>query len=163
MIFLISGYLNHQCLNHVHLLVPRKTYMSLMRVYQSIGLCQAMPESRKKRCMQIFVCNRPYGFAESIEEMGVFHHPVKQCGVMPFVRARFEFDLKSFVFLFLFNYVFAHTCMVGGMSAYYVPRIFSSAWLCQQSSWNLNLSVVCRPSVVRCPSSVRPCRNYLWT
>ncbi len=27
------------------------------------------------------------------------------------------------------------------------PTIFSSAWLCQQSSWNRNLSVVCRPSV----------------
>ncbi len=26
---------------------------------------------------------------------------------------------------------------------------FSSAWLCQQSSWNRNLSVVCRPSHVR--------------
>ncbi len=29
------------------------------------------------------------------------------------------------------------------------PDIFSSAWLCQQSSWNRNLSVVCRPSSVR--------------
>ena len=27
--------------------------------------------------------------------------------------------------------------------------IFNSAWLCQQSSWNRNLSVVCRPSVRR--------------
>ena len=26
--------------------------------------------------------------------------------------------------------------------------IFSSAWLCQQNSWNLKLSVVCRPSFV---------------
>ncbi len=32
--------------------------------------------------------------------------------------------------------------------------IFSSAWLCQQSSWNRNSSVVRRPSVVR-PSVVR--------
>ena len=30
--------------------------------------------------------------------------------------------------------------------------IFSSAWLCQQSSWNRNMSVVCRPSSVRRPT-----------
>ncbi len=35
--------------------------------------------------------------------------------------------------------------------------IFSSAWLCQQSSWNRN------SSVVRRLSSVRPWHNYLWT
>ena len=42
-----------------------------------------------------------------------------------------------------------------------ILTIFSSAWLCQQSSWNHNLSVVRRPSVRR--SFVRPCCNYLWT
>ncbi len=36
-----------------------------------------------------------------------------------------------------------------GFADFIFLKIFSSAWLCQQSSWNRNLSVVCRPSVVR--------------
>ena len=42
-----------------------------------------------------------------------------------------------------------------GTSGYH----FSSAWLCQQSLWIPNLSVVCRPSSARRPS-VRPCRIF---
>ncbi len=34
--------------------------------------------------------------------------------------------------------------------------IFSSAWLCEQSSWNRN-------EIAICPLSVCPYRNYLWT
>ncbi len=53
------------------------------------------------------------------------------------------------------------TILIQQPASQYIFIIFSSAWLYQQSSWNLNLSVVCRTSVR--PLSVRPCRNYLWT
>ncbi len=43
-----------------------------------------------------------------------------------------------------------------GMLARYVGSVFSSAWLCQQSSWNQNSSVVRRTSYVRGI-------DYLWS
>ena len=48
-----------------------------------------------------------------------------------------------FSFLFFFFFANAFLCH------------FTSAWMCQQSSWHGNLSVVCRPSFRR------PCRDYL--
>ncbi len=40
--------------------------------------------------------------------------------------------------------------------------LLNSAWLCQQSSWNQNLSLVRPSSVVRPPSVRLPWCNYLW-
>ena len=50
---------------------------------------------------------------------------------------------SQYDFLLVFNSCICHN-----------DSFFSSAWLCPQSSWNRNLSVVCRPSSVRPP--VRP-------
>ncbi len=55
-----------------------------------------------------------------------------------------------------------HMCQFGIIQCTYVffqeyhfsnANHFSSAWLCQQISWNRNLCVVCRPSSVRPPVS----------
>ncbi len=74
-----------------------------------------------------------------------------QCTQTIFQFCEFFFIFSN-VWEFLFTFTWDHITYGNEkfkMAVFLQFCIFSSAWLCQQSSRNRNLSVVCRPSVVR--------------